>query len=186
MDPNRQEFNANMRGGPVPLQGPPHGWHSGEPEPRPFLPHPNGNGAYFQKPDGMPRVRGPSNGPESPPTPVYDPPHPSHPPGFDMGHRKPSGFDNSHGFHGEVNYQESLEITSDRPFLPRRRPTPPVVWNVPMSSDQVLRAHNQGASEGVSSELMMPSEQPIKRKKTKFSPPISKDGIPAHAGPSKP
>lgn len=167
MDLNRLEFIANMRGGPFPLQDP-HGWHPGETDPRPFHLQPHGNGPYFQKFDVSPRMKGASNGPESPPTPEYFQVNPSFPPGFENGHidtpgfhhghRNLPGFDNSHSFHGETNFQESLEITSDRPFLPRRRAIP----------------------EGGPSELL-PHDKTKMRRKTKFSPPIMKDAQPAQA-----
>jgi len=182
-----------MRGSPSPLQGP-HGW---EPDPRPFDLHHQGNGSYFQKSEGTSRMRGAST-PESPPTPEYFQRSPSYPPGFDDGHRNQLGYENSHS---EMHFQESLEITSDRPFLPRKRASPD---GCKVLVEQIPRVHNQGTrGELCGSSQSLPTRvrgrdceapdgglteiPPSKmRKKRKLSALSSNNAQPVHAGLPKP
>ncbi|KAG0555503.1 hypothetical protein KC19_12G173800 [Ceratodon purpureus] len=134
-------------------EGPP-GWHhrddeslrrqSGEAVPLDF------NLPDSRKPVGAPRTReskfspAPSHFPRGPPgfdnesrfspSPIHFPAVPSNPPGFDK----------SDSFHGvKMIYQESLEITSDRPFLPQRR-APPGGSNMSSPHVRIPRGDKQG------------------------------------------
>lgn len=155
MDLNRQGLNTDMRGGPP-------GWHPGNSDPRVFHSHPRDNAPYIESSDGGPRMRGVTDGKGLLLNPNYIPANPSYPPGFDKSYMSPadlengyrdapgfdnnyrsrSGFDKSHNFHSAMMSQESLEITSDRPFLPQRR-APVGGPNVTNSSDQIPRGDNQ-------------------------------------------
>lgn len=237
LDPNPRDVNANMRGSPFPLQGPPGwypeeglpgwhpeeegppGWHHGEDTPPGRYPgeaaphecqvHPRGDEFDSLKSVGAPRMRGSINEPRFLPNPNH---FPRNPPGFDnsfqgsrfppnpshfpIAPRNPPGFDKSNSFHGgKTVLQESLEITSDRPFLPQRR-APPAGSNPSSPSDRVPR----GDSVGTRVELRGPSlsvaaddsnaqetsegglSESFRGKMRKKKPRIAKDAEPAHAG----
>lgn len=156
--------DSDQREVKVEMGSSPPGWHSGEEGPpgwhhredESLRRHP-GEGAPrdFHLPDlrksvGAPRTReskfspAPSHFPRGPPG--FDnesrfSPNPSH---FPAVPRNPPGFDKSNSFHGvKMLYQESLEITSDRPFLPQRR-APPGGSNMSSPHVRIPRGDNQG------------------------------------------
>ena len=170
-DPN-EEVKVEMQSSPFPVQGPP-GWYNreggppgwdpdegplswfnrvdgpGEAASRPFQSYPLGNGPELPNSINAPRTREPNFSSFSRGPPGFDmsnndarsSPNPSH---FPTVPRNPPGFNKSNGFHGvKMIFQESLEITSDRPFLPQRR-APPGVSNISSPSDQIRRVDDQG------------------------------------------
>ncbi|XP_024364024.1 uncharacterized protein [Physcomitrium patens] len=140
MDLSQQEFHANMRGGPPPSQS----WHTEEPDSSGYYLHPRVNAHRFSKSDGRPRMRSTINGPGFPPTPKYFPEDPIYPPGFDSSQMYPPGFDKRRNFPDEMIFEESLEVTSVRPFLPQRR-APSGERNTSRAFDEVSRGNNQGS-----------------------------------------
>jgi hypothetical protein len=171
-DSNQRGVKVETPSSAFPLQGSP-GWHPGEEGPpgwfhkedgppgrhpgeaasRDFHLNPRGNGSDSLKSVGAPRTReskfspAPNHFPRNPPgfdNSINESRFSSKPSHFPTAPRNPPGFDKSNSFHGvKMRYQESLEITSDTPFLPQRR-APPGGSNITSSSDQTPRGDNQG------------------------------------------
>lgn len=223
-DSNPREVKAEMRSSSFPLQESP-GWHSGEEGPPGWRHwedgllrrHPEeatsrgsnlsfrGNGPHSLISVGAPRTR------ESKFSP--NPNHfPRNPPGFDDSikesrfssnpshsptvSRNPPGFNKSNIIHGvKMIFQESLEITSDRPFLPQRR-APPGGSNVNSASDQIPRdkqgrfAESRSPLTSVAADAFNaveiaeggPRKSSSTGKRRKKKQPSANDGQAAHAG----
>lgn len=101
-----------MHQGQVPPQGP-YGWCPSPAMPRAIKPRPHSNAPNSQRSDGGPRMRGSMNGP----------PGFSHMPNYSQRNlpMNAGGHYNNSGTHdAEMMHMESLEISSNGPFLPQR------------------------------------------------------------------